>query len=96
MCVCSMLFNACVHVVLVLIVCVCLYVCVSVCLCVCVTARAGATGPFKSKVSSFPPNLPCKCQLIQELLHDGTYLKQLWETAIQWLQYEMEKVCCGH
>ena len=34
-CVCSMLFNACVYVVLLLIVCVCLYVCVSVCLCVC-------------------------------------------------------------
>jgi len=33
MCVCSMLFNACVHLVLVLIVCVCLYVCVSVCVC---------------------------------------------------------------
>jgi len=30
-------------------------------------------------------------QLIQQLLHDGAYLKQLWETAIQWLQYEMEK-----
>ena len=38
---------------------VCLYVCVSVCVCVCVsvTALAGATGPFKSKVSSFPPNM---------------------------------------
>ena len=32
-----------------------------------------------------------RCQLIQQLLHDGAYLKQLWETAIQWLQYEMEK-----
>ena len=65
-CVCTMLFNVCVHVVLVLIVCVCvcLCVCVSVYLCVCVfvcvsvTAVAGATGPFKSSVRSFPPNLP--------------------------------------
>jgi len=73
MCVCSMLFSACVHVVLVLIVCVCLYVCV----CVSVTALAGATRPFKSKVSSFPPNLPYRCQLIKQLLHDGTCLKQL-------------------
>ena len=69
-------------------------VCVSVCLCVSVTAVAGATGPFKSSVRSFPPNLPYRCQLIQQLLHDGAYLKQLWETAIQWLQYEIEKVCC--
>ena len=69
-------------------------VCVSVCLCVSVTAVAGATGPFKSSVRSFPPNLPYRCQLIQQLLHDGAYLKQLWETAIQQLQYEIEKVCC--
>jgi len=69
-------------------------VCVCVCVCVSVTAVAGATGPFKSRVRSFPPNLLYKSQLIQQLLHDGTYLKQLWETAIQWLQYEMEKVCC--
>ena len=42
-CVCSMLFNVCVHVVVVLIVYVCLYVCVCVfvclCLCVCVCYR---------------------------------------------------------
>ena len=44
---------------------VCLCVCVSVCVCLCVcvgvcvsvTAVAGATGPFKSSVRSFPPNL---------------------------------------
>jgi len=93
-CVCSMLFNArgsSTHCV-----CVCMSVYLCVCVCVPVTALAGATGPFKSKVSSFPPNLPYRCQLIQQLLHDGTCLKQLWETAIQWLQYEMEKVCCGH
>ena len=62
---------------------VCLYVCVSVCLCVCVsvTTVAGATGPFKSSVRSFPPNLLYKCQLIQQLLHDCTYLKQLCETC---------------
>ena len=79
MCVCSMLFNACVHVVLVLIVyvCVCMFVYLCVCVCVSVTTLAGATGPFKSKVSSFPPNLPYRCQLIQQLLHDGTCLKQL-------------------
>ena len=77
MCVCSMLFNACVHVVLVLIVCVSVCLCICVCVCVSVTALAGATGPFKSKVSSFPPNLPYRCQLIQQLLHDGTCLKQL-------------------
>jgi len=76
--------------------CLCVCVCVSVfvCVCVSVTAVVGATGPFKSRVWSFPTNLPYRCQLIQQLLHGGTYLKQLWEAAIQWLQYEMEKVCC--
>jgi len=79
MCVCSMLFNACVHVVLVLIVCVsvCFCICVFGCVCVFDTALAGATGPFKSKVSSFPPNLPYRLQLIRQLLHDDTCLKQL-------------------
>ena len=43
MCVCSMLFNACVHVVLVLIVyvCVCMFVYLCVCVCVSVTALVG-------------------------------------------------------
>jgi len=59
MCVRSVLFIACVHVVLVLIVCVycvcvfvclCVCVCVSVCLCVCVSVTAlMGTSPFKSK-----------------------------------------------
>jgi len=41
------------------------------------------------------PTLPYRCQLMQQLLHDDAYLKQMWQTAIQWLQYEMEKVCYG-
>jgi len=32
---------------------------------------------------------------MQQLLHDDAYLKQMWQTAIQWLQYEMEKVGYG-
>ena len=60
-------------------VCVSMFVYLCVCVCVSVTALVGATGPFKSKVSSFLPNLPYRCQLIQQLLHDGTCLKQFCE-----------------
>jgi len=50
----------------------------------------------ESLLPSFPPTLPYWCQLMQQLLHNDTYLKQLWQTAIQWLQYEMKRVCSGH
>lgn len=36
-----------------------------------------------------------RCQLMQHLLHEDTYLKQPWQAAIQWLHYEMERVSCG-
>ena len=35
-----------------------------------------------------------RCQLMQHLLHEDTYLKQPWQAAIQWLHYEMERVSC--
>ena len=60
-------------------VCVSMFVYLCVCVCVPVTALVGAKGPFKSKVNSFLPNLPYRCQLIQQLLHDGTCLKQFCE-----------------
>jgi len=59
MCMCSMLFNACVRVVLVLIVCVCLYVCVSVCLCVRVCyCSSGCYRSFQIQCKFIPSKPP--------------------------------------
>jgi len=55
---------------------------------------SGCYRSFQIQCKVIPSKPPYRCQLIQQLLHDGAYLKQLWETAIQWLQYEIEKVCC--
>ena len=33
-----------------------------------------------------------RCQALQHMLYEDTYLKQPWQNAIQWLQNEMERV----
>ena len=62
----------------------------------CVGVYWGSLGTWLLKYhEACSPTLPYRCQLMQQLLHDDAYLKQMWQTAIQWLQYEMEKVCYG-
>ena len=41
------------------------------------------------------PPPPLRCVLLQQLLLDDPHLKHPWQSAVQWLQTEMERVRAG-